>query len=110
MSSETCLLIGVIYILIVLAISAAVSLYNKIKKLIFDYKKRKFLNKIMREAHIYSHFCFCEYCIYCTKMITHNGLQTVYTKCNSLKNTCNDHGTVRFCDEFELDPSKIYFD
>lgn len=110
MSSETCLLISIIYILIVLIIGITASLYNKIQGLIFNYKKRKFLNKIMQRAHIYSSFCLCEYCMYCTKMITYNNSQTIYTKCNTLKDVCDDHGTVRFCNEFELDPSKIYFD
>ena len=110
MSSETCLLIGIIYILIVLIIGITASLYNKIQGLIFNYKKRKFLNKIMQRAHLYSSFCLCEYCTYCTKMITYNNSQTVYTKCNTLKDACDEHGFVRFCNEFELDPSKIYFD
>lgn len=43
-------------------------------------------------------------------MITYNNSQTIYTKCNTLKDVCDDHVTVRFCNEFELDPSKIYFD
>lgn len=111
MSSETCLLIGIIYILIVLIIGITASLYNKIQGLIFNYKKRKFLNKIMQRAHLYSSFCLCEYCVHCTKVIEHgNGTYSVFTRCPSLEDKNKYHGTVRFCNEFELDPSKIYFD